>query len=104
MKMAWCKVTVRQPYEGFGGNRSLPQEFHRIYLSEGEPKDAALFSSRDIQNGYQCHYYFSPAAAVIAWSLLRRYRAVECAAPKGVTFVVGDLSVMDDLRQDPESA
>ena len=100
--MAWSKVTIRQPYEGSHRYRSLPEEFHKIYLSEGEPKDAALFSRSEIHRGYQCHYYFSPVATLIAAQLVRRYNGVECAPPEDVTFVLGDLDVADGLRGEPE--
>jgi hypothetical protein len=71
--MGWYKVTIKQPNERAGTSRSLQAEFHEIYLDQGEPERAALFSSYEIQNGYKCHYYFSPAAALIARNLIERY-------------------------------
>jgi hypothetical protein len=102
--MPWYRVTINQPTEVSAASRSLPAQFHKIYLSNGEPKDAAMFSSRDIQNGYRCHYYFSPAAAVIAPSLMGLYNAVPCLPPRDVTFVVGDLRLADSALNRPENA
>ena len=101
--MSWFKVTIQQPKERTGSSRSLQAEFHEIYLAEGEPKHAALFSTREIQNGYQSHYYFSPMAAVIAHILIDRYKGISCPPPTDAEFVVGDFGVADNLFGRPRS-
>ena len=101
--MSWYKVTIQQPTERAGSPRSLQAEFHEIYLAEGEPKHAALFSTREIQNGYRSHYFFSPVAALIAHNLIDRYKGTSCPPPADAEFVVGDFGVADNLFGRPEN-
>jgi hypothetical protein len=96
---SWYKVTVK--YEDTtpqSAGRSLQDAFLAILVSNGTPRDAALFGDRS-DDFEQYFYYFSPGAYRIASKLIDSHRGVPCAKPSGkrLAFLVGDETGREDL-------
>jgi hypothetical protein len=89
---SWYKVTVK--YEDTipqRAGKSLQDAFLAILVSNGTPKDAALFGDRS-DDFERYFYYFSPAAYRIASQLIDSHEGVPCPKPSGkrLAFLVGD--------------
>ena len=74
----------------------VQDEFESAWLSNGGPRDAALFGQRNVQ-ARKTDFYFTPAAAERFPELLSRYEAVACSRPNvsELALLVGDQSVLE---------
>jgi hypothetical protein len=79
-------------YRAINNNLGLKDEFEKIWVANGGPKDAVLFGICDPRHG-KFEFYFNPGAAQIAGKLVTRY-AQECPRPdiqaRGLFLLVGD--------------
>jgi hypothetical protein len=93
---SWYKVT--------SADWDIQDEFASRWLASGGPKDAALFSVRNIK-ARNNDFYFSPGAARIAEDIIARYAGTECSRPVAsgssilatVSLLVGDQSAFSLL-------
>jgi len=74
----------------------IQDEFLPVWMANGGPKDAALFTARN-QRERTNTFYFSPSAARIAGELIARYGAVKCPRPEisELVLLVGDQSAIE---------
>ena len=80
-----------------GKGWKLQSAFETIFLANGGPPDAAMFTNDvDVDSVI---YYFSPGALRIAGNLLTSYGAVPCSRPvrDSVALLVGEQSALDAL-------
>jgi len=100
----WYKVIL--PYgQGFAPANQIRLDFEIIWEDHGSPKDAALFTSHDAEHKHE-FIYFSPAAATIAPSILRKFEARACLPPAkyGATQLVGHPDAAECLlREEADS-
>ena len=78
----WWKVTLPAEETGIGGKSALLQKlFEELFTANRAPEEAALFTDHDdsLRNYF---YYFTPAAADIARTVVRTFDGVECPAPR----------------------
>jgi hypothetical protein len=83
-------------YEVATKDWAIQNEFVRIWMEHGGPKDAALFAEHDFRTKIT-YFYFSPEAARIAFTLVLRYHGAECVRPDldSLVLVVGDQSATE---------
>ena len=83
--MSWRKVTFRaeRVMDGF----QLQQDFTAVFMANGAPADAALFTDHNVHPEYVL--YFNPGASRIAAALLDQRGAIECEDPGPVALLVG---------------
>ena len=77
--MSWYKVTFTPREIVDGRAMQMQNAFETIFLATAGPRDAGLFSARNIMAN---EYFFSPGAARIAMSVIRTYSGAECPAPR----------------------
>lgn len=74
--MAWYKVTLPKQDTG----NALQAAFEALFRANRSPKDAALFRDHD-PGSQNVSFYFSPAAAEIAKTLIASHKGVKCPRP-----------------------
>jgi hypothetical protein len=85
--MSWKKVTLSGHDIGAGAEHRLQEDFATRLIAAGAPHDAVVYGNLDTAvEGF--HFFFSPAAVVIAGPLLDSYSPVDCSEPVPGSFVV----------------
>ncbi|HEY5177843.1 MAG TPA: hypothetical protein VII95_20000 [Terriglobales bacterium] len=91
MATGWFNVTLSGA-NGAADQWAIQSEFSRLWLTNGSPRDAALFCALlgDLPDGDSL--YFSPRASEIAGELIARYSGTECPIPSAseLVLLVGD--------------
>jgi hypothetical protein len=93
----WYKVTL--PYgKGYALVNQLQLDFEIAWEAHGSPRDAALFTNHDSDHEYE-FIYFSPAAATITHSILRKFEGRACDPPvrSGTMLLVGHPDASESL-------
>ena len=75
---SWYRVTLSDNDVVVRKHIELQQAFENVFLANGWPKEAAMFSNVD---SLAHHFYFSPGAVRIAKDLIVRCGGSECPAP-----------------------
>ncbi|SRR6266851_4903673 len=75
----WYKVELSEGDVNQRKNVALFDAFKVLFLVNGAPADAAMFSKVDEQPPYV--YFFTPGSFKFAEGLLHRYGATECPKP-----------------------
>ena len=104
--MPWMKISLSQDQVASGYMGQIQNAFAAIFMSNGGPRDAAMFARSRIDaklcadnfeaedeegeddKDYQS-LYFSPAAAELASGLISRYGGVPCKQPGRSALLVG---------------
>jgi hypothetical protein len=77
----WHKVTLPFAETGISGKGSrLQKAFEADFMANKAPKDAALFTSHDV-DFRESFFYFSPGAVRISKSLIDNFRGTMCQLP-----------------------
>ncbi len=95
----WYKVTLAFADCGIGGKgQALQDAFAALFVANGGPVNAALFTNHD-EDFQSCFYYFSSGAVQIAKHLIAQHAGVPCSAPTKdrVILVVGHAGIADTL-------
>jgi len=79
--MSWYKVKLSAEEVASGKHQNLQDEFDILFLANGGPQDAAMFSDR-LSNS-ELEVYFSPGARRLAKALIAKYSGVPCENPSG---------------------
>jgi hypothetical protein len=94
----------------YNSSARIGNEYEQILISNGFPKEAALFASDNLGGGAdEFHYvYFSPGAARIAGALLSKLGAAPCDKPSANTvgLLVGhdsDRELLEDQFEEEEA-
>ncbi|MGA9472150.1 MAG: hypothetical protein WBV36_06785 [Terriglobales bacterium] len=93
----WYKVTF--PYgQSAAMANSLQLAFEKIWMSEGAPRNAALFASHGSSHEDE-FIYFSPAAVAIAKSVVDEFNGVSCSPPAhdGTILLIGHADAREFL-------
>ncbi|HEY2537974.1 MAG TPA: hypothetical protein VGI28_00525 [Stellaceae bacterium] len=77
--MPWKKVTLTDDDIAAGGADRLQEAFWKRFSAAGGPHDAVMYGIEDVIEGH--HFFFSPAAAIIAGPLLNAYTVTDCPEP-----------------------
>jgi hypothetical protein len=80
------KVTLTDDDIAAGGADRLQEAFWKRFSAAGAPHGAVMYGNEDITEGH--HFFFSPAAAIIADPLLNAYTATDCPEPDRDDIVV----------------
>jgi hypothetical protein len=80
---SWYEVAVK--------DWAIRDEFARVWMASGGPKDAALFMAHDFR-AKTTYFYFSPGAVRIAFQLIVIHGGTECPRPdvEHLVLAVGD--------------
>ena len=74
--MSWKQITVTDASDV----ARLQNAFIERFIEAGAPTDAVMCINKEpVRNGY--HLFFSPAAALLASSILAVYSLTDCVAP-----------------------
>jgi hypothetical protein len=85
--MLWKRVTLTDADISAGHAHRLQAAFEERFIAAGAPSAAAMYGNEDvITEGH--HFFFSPAAAIIAGSLLSDYTVTDCSEPDSQRVVV----------------
>jgi hypothetical protein len=86
---SWYKVTLSDEDVLAGKRFSLQEAFEDLFMANGIPADAAIFTTSIVVSPQL--FLFSPGAARIAKVLIEAYSGIECAAPMaaGLALLVG---------------
>ena len=76
---SWYKVTLSGEDVLAGKRFSLQEAFEDLFMANGIPADAAIFTTSVVVSPQL--FFFSPGAARIAKVLIEAYSGFECAAP-----------------------
>lgn len=89
--MGWKRVTLGSRQVSAGENMRLQNEFVTLWMSVGAPPAAAMYGDKRIADG-NFHFYFTPAAVMLALSLLESFGAADCPEPDVAQLAVHVLS------------
>lgn len=84
-------------YEVATKDLTVGEQFGKIWMAYGGPKDAAVFGTHDFK-AKTTHFYFNPSAARIGLDFILDYGGVACPQPhnwRSLPLVVGDQSIVE---------
>ena len=76
--MSWKVVTISPDDMAAGRAMELQNGFAAIWMSVGAPPSAAMYGDKSIADDRKFHFYFTPAAALLALAFLESFGAVDC--------------------------
>jgi hypothetical protein len=100
--MGWMSFRVADHIEAFKVSGTLQEAFFALLAAAGAPKDAAIFSRLNLEDG-STDFFFSPKAVEIASALAMKFNATACEPPKRdhrhTGLLIGDQRALELLPQ-----
>jgi hypothetical protein len=99
--MGWQTFRITDHIEAYKVSHELMDGLFAALVAHGQQKDAAIFSSFNLDDG-STDYYFTPRAIEIAGHFARAHNAQPCEAPPlidGMSLLAGDQRARDLLVQ-----
>lgn len=97
--MSWHRFRIEDSAKALKVSTDLQEAFFVLLAAAGAPKDAAIFSRFESEDG-STEYFFSTKAMEIAGPLAQRFNASPCEAPvhKGTALLIGDQRALELLE------